>query len=244
MAVAQPYAKLHSEDFVYYMWTPSATLGRSSTNDITLSHDKSISHNHATISFSPIRQRFELHIHGRNGLHLNNKYYPPGFAPLPLTSHSEIIVGKRNPTLFIFVLPISPTIFEKDVHEENPTRCLEPFVEKVGKLIVSSEEGRMSIDELIHKFCEKYRALALQIGINENLRNCIRHSIQMFPELFKVWRKGELQTERREVLVEVRREHVHVFVEKIIEARERKERQGNGGRGNSRPEDDVVMVID
>eukprot|EP00172_Hildenbrandia_rubra_P001975 Plantae.Rhodophyta-Hildenbrandia_rubra.ctg26222.p1 GENE.Plantae.Rhodophyta-Hildenbrandia_rubra.ctg26222~~Plantae.Rhodophyta-Hildenbrandia_rubra.ctg26222.p1 ORF type:complete len:293 (-),score=58.74 Plantae.Rhodophyta-Hildenbrandia_rubra.ctg26222:722-1600(-) len=213
MAVHQPYAKLQSEELIYYMWRHEMTFGRKGA-DITINDDKSVSRIHARIAFSPVRQRFEVHVLGKNGVILNGICHLKGSPPIHIPSHSEIIVGRKSPLVMTFLLPVAPAEVD-DMSYRMPT-VEEPLVNMIGKLIVSSRNGKLSPNQIIEEFARKHRALAIQMGMRDGrLASSIRHSIRLYPEFFETNVADDAQ-KSPEASFSVSKDHLHLFVDKVI----------------------------
>lgn len=106
------FAKLHGEDFEYYMQTYSIILGRNSKNsppvDIDLSSlggggTKNISRHHARIFYDFRRRRFALDVLGKNGCSVEGVLHLPGNPPVKLDSQDLLQIGDKE---FYFLLPV------------------------------------------------------------------------------------------------------------------------------------------
>lgn len=78
----QAYAKLEGEDFYYYVCKLQVTLGRKvsipDTVDVPLGSTKSVSRQHARLSYNFALQNFELTIFGKNGAFVNEQFIERG----------------------------------------------------------------------------------------------------------------------------------------------------------------------
>ncbi|CAL5063519.1 unnamed protein product [Urochloa decumbens] len=104
------FAKLHGEDFVYFMRQYSIILGRSTETckvDLDLSElgggrGPRVSRHHARIFYDFELRHFALEVIGKNGCSIRDVSYLPGNVPIKLNSQDLIeIAGKK----FYFLLP-------------------------------------------------------------------------------------------------------------------------------------------
>ncbi|CAN6196529.1 unnamed protein product [Urochloa humidicola] len=104
------FAKLHGEDFVYFMRKYSIILGRSTETckvDLDLSElgggrGPRVSRHHARIFYDFQFRHFALEVIGKNGCSIRDVSYLPGNVPIKLNSQDLIeIAGKK----FYFLLP-------------------------------------------------------------------------------------------------------------------------------------------
>ncbi|CAN6204948.1 unnamed protein product [Urochloa humidicola] len=103
------FAKLHGEDFVYFMRKYSIILGRSTETckvDLDLSElgggrGPRVSRHHARIFYDFELRHFALEVIGKNGCSIRDVSYLPGNVPIKLNSQDLIeIAGKK----FYFLL--------------------------------------------------------------------------------------------------------------------------------------------
>ncbi|KAI8391217.1 uncharacterized protein BYT42DRAFT_186061 [Radiomyces spectabilis] len=105
----QYYPRLTGSNWTCYITGDSAVLGRSTEQstrqrrpDVDFGPSKLISRKHAEIRFSRSRKRWELVIHGANGVTVNSTLRKPPVKAIPLTTGSLLEI---NGTRFIFILP-------------------------------------------------------------------------------------------------------------------------------------------
>ncbi|KAG2202904.1 hypothetical protein INT47_008936, partial [Mucor saturninus] len=124
---AHLYPRLAGSNWTSYLTQPSIILGRSGTAvrstrqtpaqaqvDLDFGSSKAISRKHCEIRFSYSRDRWELYVHSRNGVKLNQIMKKPHDKPNVLKTGALIEICN---TSFIFFLPsnyIKPTYQDKN----------------------------------------------------------------------------------------------------------------------------------
>lgn len=109
------FAKLEGEDFDFYLQKYCVTLGRNSSKgqvDVDLGDSsKNVSRKHAEIKFNFAKRRWEVVIHGKNGVFLNDKRYVPGGPTdvgVSLKSRDKLEVGGVEMYFLTALDPNSP----------------------------------------------------------------------------------------------------------------------------------------
>mmetsp|Transcript_33367 Transcript_33367/g.55997 ORF Transcript_33367/g.55997 Transcript_33367/m.55997 type:complete len:144 (-) Transcript_33367:281-712(-) len=114
------FAKLKGKEFDFYIQKYTITLGRrskSSNVDIALGDNMNLSRHHASIAYNFESGRWELVVHGKNGVTANEKFIAPGHEPHKLTSKERLQVGD---VAFYFLLPPSNKIKLKTGGQSRP----------------------------------------------------------------------------------------------------------------------------
>ncbi|GJP41450.1 hypothetical protein CLOM_g1125 [Closterium sp. NIES-68] len=102
------FAKLHGEDFEYFVQSYSIVLGRNSKKssvDLDLSAlggGMNVSRNHAKIFYDFAAREFRLEVLGKNGVYVDGQPKSSGSDPVPLKSQQLLQVGDKR---FFFLLP-------------------------------------------------------------------------------------------------------------------------------------------
>lgn len=133
---AHLYPRLVGSNWTSYLSQPKTILGRSGTLprttrqkqlqvDIDFGSSKAISRKHCEIRYSVRRDRWELHVYGRNGIKLNQVAKKPRDKPNVLKTGALIEIYN---TRCVFILPdnyIKPSINEKCVDVNTPNEIEE-----------------------------------------------------------------------------------------------------------------------
>ena len=99
------FAKLRGKDFEYYVKKYELTFGRKSKSkgaDFCLGNNLNMSRQHARLHFAFERERWELEVIGKNGVHVNGELFTPDKSPAVLSSKQLITMGEVK---FYFLLP-------------------------------------------------------------------------------------------------------------------------------------------
>eukprot|EP00854_Cymbomonas_tetramitiformis_P004367 gene4367-5373_t len=102
------FAKLQGKDFEYFVQKYNVSLGRkskSSNVDVVLGDNMNLSRHHASIIYNFDKKRFELVVHGKNGVTVREQFLAPGHEPFGLHSQDLFRVGDVS---FYFLLPPKP----------------------------------------------------------------------------------------------------------------------------------------
>ncbi|CAL5087481.1 unnamed protein product [Urochloa decumbens] len=167
------FAKLHGEDFVYFMRKYSIILGRSTETckvDLDLSElgggrGPRVSRHHARIFYDFELRHFALEVIGKNGCSIRDVSYLPGNVPIKLNSQDLIeIAGKK----FYFLLatrPFSATLAAHASLLPQPTPLILPNPAGEHGDVISAAHGTDTEDQqLLEEERDVVSSIALLIS--------------------------------------------------------------------------------
>jgi predicted component of type VI protein secretion system len=180
------YAKLQLQgpgNVVYYMTEFRATFGRGPGVDFKVSDDLAISRRHARIEYSAEAQAFELIVLGKNGAFVNGAFLRKTDHPHPLASQTEISFGKTNPVMLLFLLPCAQ---HASIPHKPQAKRPRSLLTMVGQVILGSDDGRLSADEIVAELRSQHPAYADSIGEPSILISSVRHALTANQHIFVV----------------------------------------------------------
>ncbi|OVA03197.1 Forkhead-associated (FHA) domain [Macleaya cordata] len=140
------FAKLHGEDFEYYMQTYSIILGRNSktsTVDVDLYRlggGINISRHHARILYDFQRRHFALEVIGINGCFVEGVHHHPGDPPVKLNSQELLQIGDKK---FYFLLPVRSILGGSAVPHHIPNFSSVPRIAPPAPSMFGSSRGQI-----------------------------------------------------------------------------------------------------
>lgn len=189
------YAKLVGPNWVHYMLKHECVLGRSAVSaDVALMGDVSISRRHVLIRFSAELQAYEISVLGRNGIFVNGSFMKNGEQPRILSSHTDLIIGRNNPSLVTFYLPRQCTE-NRDISTTNSSNSLygnsngnnnavPNMVTMVGTLLIRSDVPLTAPQIYTELLKTRVRVLET-LGSKSVIESSIRGAITGNPHIFE-----------------------------------------------------------
>ena len=200
------YAKIVGPGWVHYMLKPVCILGRGPASvDIVIGKDVSISRQHVKISFSPDMQGFEISVIGKNGIFVNGDFLRQGEQPRLLRSHTDIIIGRSQPSLITFYLPRHEPTKNSDDDAPSPTKSGPSMVSMVGQLLITSPKPLNSC-QIYEKLVKTRVRLLENLGSRSAIESSIRSAITGNPHIFEIIPAFDMQ-KRDEIVGEPSKPH-------------------------------------